>query len=349
LGKIKRCPDCGVPGDFSKGNAWNDDGTVTQIRNPDNRVCFHEAEGLNQLFANIQELVGVPIDRIVAEGKRKASLDYVQHMYPGFKRTVMRLFRRRVYESIAGMGALFGLGHYELLDFKKGEYIKVYGRNVYSPFMFGGDLVAVFNFVEGLPADLCIEEKDGGYLVTVGSGEDFEEEISSRLGATVIPSKPGDIRYDRCPRCGMPLDFKEYEWDPGEGVVTDMVTGRHMAFTGPRELDTIFTELESELGEEIPNTVLEAQRRYTVGILQKTEFRQPPAYLKRELAKRGLGNVVTFDLEGDRLEAAVENASPYLLVAGILQGVFELVTGSESNCEYSREEDGTLLAIITAA
>ena len=348
MSRIKRCSYCGVPRAFGKDNVWNDDGTIIQARNPDHRVFFHEADGLDQLFKRIEELIGLPLDRIIVEGKRKGSLEYVQNLYPGYKRILLRALRRKVYGSTADIGAMFGLGHYELLDFSKGEYIKVYGRNVYCLPMFSGDLIAVFNFVEGLPADLRIEERGDGYEVTVVYGEEYEEFVS-RLDMARYSRKPGDVKHERCPECGVPLDLREYEWDLEEGVITDTVTGRHMVFTGPRELDSIMLELVSELGEEVGETIVEAQRQYIMETLQQKEFEQSPDYLFRQFAKRGLGNLVSFELDKNRIQAVVENAiTPFLLV-GILQGIYELTAGNRSTVEYDMAEDGTLRVTATAA
>ncbi|MBN2026935.1 MAG: hypothetical protein JW854_09280 [Actinobacteria bacterium] len=340
MSRIKRCPYCGIPRDFARGNVWNDDGTITQARNPDHRVFFYEADGLDKLFARVEELVGLPLDRIIVEGKRKGSLEYIQNIYPGYKRALLRAFRGKVYQSTADIGAIFGLGHYELLEFKKREYIKVYCRNVYSLSLFSGDLIAVFNFVEGIPADLRIEEKENGYVVTVARGKEYEE-LVSRLDMERYPIKPGDVKHERCPQCDVPLDLKEYAWDLEEGVITDTVTGRRMVFTGPREIDAIMHELEAELGEEIGKTIVEAQRLYIKETLQQAEFERSPQYLFRQFAKRGMGNLVSFDLGDDGMRAVVENAIVPLLLTGILQGVYELVTGSRSSVDYGMERDGT--------
>lgn len=342
------CPHCGVPRDISRGNVWNDDGTIIQRNSKDHRVCWYEAGGLVKLIENIEALVGFPIERIVIEGKRKGSLVYIENMFPGLKKVLMRAMRRRVYRTVAETGAMFGLGDYELVDFKRGEYLKVHGRNIYCLPMFSGDLAAVFNFVEGLPADIDIEERDGGFMVTVSPGEQFEEDISSRLDIRKIPRKPGDIRWDRCPDCGMPLDFMEYRWDLDEGVVVDEVTGRHMVFTGPEEMESVLRELEAELGEEVIETIIEAQRQYIIETLEAKEFERSPDYLRRQLARRGLGNLVAFDLKPDRLEARVENALPALLIVGIIRGIFELVTGGKSEHEFVRGEDRTLEVSLTS-
>ena len=116
---------------YSRGHVWNDNGTIVQRRNANNRLCLYEAEGLRKLIANIEELVGMPVDRIIVEGKRKASLQYLRDAFPDFKLKMARMLRSRVYGSLSDMGAVFGFGRYELLDFRRKEHVKVFGRNIY--------------------------------------------------------------------------------------------------------------------------------------------------------------------------------------------------------------------------
>ena len=44
----------------------------------------------------------------------------------------------------------------------------------------------------------------------------------------------------------------------------------------------------------------------------------------------------------------MKNAIDHFLVAGMLQGVFELVSGGKSTCECMRGEDGTLTVTVKA-
>ncbi len=348
-GKTKICPYCEVPREFCREQVWNSDGTVTQRKNPDHRVIFYETEGVNLLLSNISELVGMTIDRIAIEGKRKSTYSYARGMFSGLKLFIVKaLLRRKVYETIAARGAVLGYGHYELLDFKPGEFLEIFARNIYSRVFFSGDIAGVFNVVEGLPAEISYEEKGGGLAIRVVPGPEVEEEMAARLERIIIPRKPGGISYERCAGCGIPLDFKGYAWDVDAGSITDKVTGRRMALLGAEGMESVLRELESELGEELSRTIVEAQRRYVAETVGSEEIRQDPGYLTRQLALRGMGNLVRFDLKREVLEAVVENALPPLLVAGMLQGIFELAAGRESSCAYERSGDGTLSVKIAA-
>jgi len=100
----------------------NSDGSVSQTKNPDHRVIFYDAEGIDKLLKSIEELLGLPIEHIVIEGKRKSTYDYLNSMFSGIKLVLIRAFlRRKVYETISGRGAVLGYGHYELLNLKRGN------------------------------------------------------------------------------------------------------------------------------------------------------------------------------------------------------------------------------------
>ncbi|RJP30259.1 MAG: hypothetical protein C4536_10570 [Actinobacteria bacterium] len=312
-------------------------------RNPDQRVIFCESEGIDMLFRNIQELVKVPIDHIIIEGKRKGAYDYFHQAFSGLKGALIRtLMRRQFFKISTDMGALLGLGRLELADYAKSEYIKIYGRNVYSVPLYSGDLAGIFNFMEGLPAIVKCEEKDGGYIFTASPNSEVQEELVARLQGKAPPRQPGNTRLERCQVCSLPVVLAEYEWDQGMGTIADPATSRCMALVGPTDIDSVFRELENELGEEIPRTILEAQRRYITSAFDRGEIGKLEEYLHRHFALRGMGNLVQVVLREDSLEATVNNASPPLLVAGILQGFFELNSGSGSSCQYDKGENGTL-------
>lgn len=342
------CGNCAVPMEISREHRWDSDGTIYQAKNPDHRVIFYEADGINLLLANISELLGLPIDRIAVAGKRKSTCAYVKSMFSGPRLLIVKAFlRRKVYETVATRGAVMGYGHFEMRGFKAGKSVEIFARNIYSRTFFSADIAGAFNALEGLPAEVSCKEEGEGLAVTVVPGTEWEDGMAERFERTILPRKPGDIAYERCPECGIPLDFKGYQWDLDAGTIYDEATGRRMAILGAEGIESVFWELESELGEELPKIIIEAQRRYVVEALGREEIRREPSYLAHQLALRGMGNVVEFDLEPGGLRASVENALPPLLVAGMLQGIFDAVTGGASELDYGRE-GGTLAVSIRA-
>jgi hypothetical protein len=341
--KIKVCVACGVPKEISGGSRWENNGTVSAFRTPGQRSLLYEVEGIDGLFRNIEKLVGQSVNRVIAEGKRKNSQQFLEDYFSGVTGLLARTVgRRRVYTTIASLGATFGYGHFEIRDIKRGEYVTIFARNVYSLPLLTGDLVATFNVTERLPASVLIKEEGGGYMITVKRGEESEEELSSRLEPVLLVPKPGNISYDTCSSCGAPLDLKEWRFDLEKGIITDTTTGRRMASLGIEQIDAVLRELEAELGKEFTEVILQAQRDYTVSKLGKEEMAQGQSYIRHFFALRGMGNLVGYEVGDTRLEATVENARPPLLVAGLLYGTFELLSGRGSGIDYTLHDDGTL-------
>ena len=347
---VKLCRVCGVPRSFAKDYKWNNDGTATMSIDPDLRNVFCECEGIDRLFRNINILLGTDISHIIAEGKRKFSYDYLSDMLSSLKGIVVRaLLRRKVYQMISEISPITGYGAYELLDYRRGEYVKVRGRNVYSLPLLLGDLQAVFEVVEGIPANVSLtQEGDAHILEITPSGDSEKLELKSRLALSPHARKPGGIEYHRCPECGLPLDFREFTWDFEAGVITDSKTGRNMALIGLESLQAVFLELESELGEDIPTNIQEAYRRYVRDVVTREELGDEEDYLPRQLALKGMGNVVKQTIGAEGMEVRVENGSPPPVVAGLMQGVFEILKGRDSDCEYGVDGEGTLEVSVKA-
>jgi hypothetical protein len=347
MSRIKACSYCGVPKQISKDIKWNEDGSISQIWNPDHRRFFYESKGLDTLFRNLQDLVGAPIDRIVIEGLRKTTYDFMDTQFSGFKGWMARTIPRRMfYGRVAEYGWLYGLGTLEVLDVKRGEYIKWLVGNSYSPTLHQGDMVGIFNAVEGLPADIAVEERGGDLVFNITASTKPEEDMLARLQRIVLPRKPGKVSFERCPECGLPLQLKECTWNREEGSITDKTSGRNMSLVGPEGFDAIFRELEAELGEDIPHSIVEAQRQYVVEAFKPEEVQPELDNLVFLLALRGMGNLVHLSFSEDLMKAVVENADPALMVAGLLQGIFELATGKGSTYDYIRSDDGTITVTV---
>jgi hypothetical protein len=343
------CGRCGVPRDFSNNQTWGDNGTITQAGNERFRVVILDVDLVSGIFSGIQEMLGIPIDHITTEAKRKGTVEYILQLFSGFKLSLLRAFaHRQAYERLTIVGAQFGYGHFEVRDVRRKKYAVAYGRNIYyMPFMLG-DLQATFNVVEGLSAQVGLEEKDGGYLFNLHPGEeDFE--LASRMQRSLIPPKPGDVRFERCGSCGAPLALEGLVWDLHEGILTDTARGQRLCVIDPEQVDSVLRELETELGEDISRAIIDVARRHTVATFELDESSREDAYINRFLSLRGLGNLVRYDCGTHYLQAVIDNASPPLLVTGMLQGICDLIKGGSSECVFTRSRDGSLQLDINAA
>jgi hypothetical protein len=128
--------------------------------------------------------------------------------------------------------------------------------------------------------------------------------------------------------------------------VEEKSSGRRMAMLGPAALDAIYEELEKELGDNIPQVVIEAQRRFVkAGLTSSQEVRGIEDF-RKELALRGVGNLKEFEGGKGGLRVRVENPCLHLMLVGLTQGLFELAFGCDGEMEWELDDDGDLVMEI---
>lgn len=116
---------------------------------------------------------------------------------------------------------------------------------------------------------------------------------------------------------------------------------------GQAMIEPIFTELESELGEDIPRLIVEAQRRFVrSGPFSLSEI-TTEADLRRHLAVRGLGELRELELSRKGLRVSLANAAIHLWVVGMVQGLYELFSGEDSEVDWELSGDGLLRVTVT--
>jgi len=161
------------------------------------------------------------------------------------------------------------------------------------------------------------------------------------------PFKPGEIRYERCPGCGVPGEISNCTWNLEHGTIIDPVTQRRMALFGPGVVDTVLEDLKEELGESIQEAVIEALRRHLHSSVNEEAWKRDMVTFNRMSALRGLGNLVLFEGDRDYLTVTFENACLPLLMVGTVQGLFEMALKKESSTyEWEMSEDGDLTVTV---
>jgi hypothetical protein len=154
--------------------------------------------------------------------------------------------------------------------------------------------------------------------------------------------KSGAIEIDRCRRCGGPSELSDYKWDFDRGVIENKANKRRFVLFVPSVFDAIFEELEKELGEHVSEVIIEAEKEFVkTGFYSIKEITRE-GNLQDEFAFRGLGNLVEMDLGESSLNMRVENPSVPMILTGFSQGIFELISGTDSEVEWERSEDGDL-------
>ena len=257
VAKIKVCKECGVPKLVSKGLIWRSDGTIVEKKDPDHRMLFCESENLEALFAGVESIIGMSIEKIVIESKRRVTREYLEKMIPALARKLIYFFRASlIAEKMGVIGGVHGYGHIDMVKIQKhterGDYLLMTIENPYSIRFFRGDNLGGMEAASG--RECTVEEKQIGedkFQLEMWVGE-HPPELQERLKLKAYPLKPGDLVLERCPKCGVPLAVAAYHWNLETGTITHPQTGVRMALFGPVGLEAIFSELVQTYGITIP-------------------------------------------------------------------------------------------------
>jgi hypothetical protein len=353
MAKPKPCKQCGVPKLVYKGLIWHGNGTINEAKDPDHRMLFCESDNLEALFAGIEKIIGMSIEKLVIESKRRVTKEYLEKMIPATVRKLIYTFRPTlIAEKMAVIGKAHGYGNIEMVTIKKrtekGDYLLMTIEHPYSVRFFRGDNLGGMEAASGRECTVK-EEKVGEdkYQLEMWVSA-HPPELQERLKLNTYPLKPGDIHLDRCPSCGVPLAVAAHRWDIDTGVITNPGNGIRMALFGPAGLEAVFNELEGELGETIPETIIEAQRLYTRENFLVGEWLVGEEGLRNMIAMRGLGVLTGFSVDENSLNMVIENPSIVHILVGIVKGLFEMARGVDSTIHaWSISEDGDLSITIS--
>lgn len=341
---VKICETCGIPRRIGKDHTWNSDGTITQRRDPDHRMLFFDSDSLDGLFSNIEHLIGVPIERMVIESKARATNAYISQLLRGHRGVIARIIGlERIVKRVVEQGKLLGYGDIEVVEFNWKEIqIACEIGQPYSLPMFCGDLKGSSEAIRKVTGSVSCESiGEDRYMVRTYQAP-HASELEGRLLPKPRPRKPGDIEYNTCLGCGVPLEVSRFNWDLERGTISHCETELRMAIFGPTGLQVVFDELEQELGSSIPETIIEAQRMYT---RENPNIRWKGAGvdgIRRWLAIQGLGNLVTLEQVDDSITTLIENPALPTIIVGSSLGFYESTTGNRASAEWSLAPDGDL-------
>ena len=373
MSELEICKTCGVPRMISTVFDWGDNGVISISYSPKARMVFYESDNIDNIFRGVEELIGLPIEHIVIERKRRDTRRFMERVFPErIKRSVDILGEERLEKpSLAetgrqqeileigeegnaqatAIGTVYGYG--DIRFSKLWEFWDTFPwrtqiiRNPYSVIFFSGDMLATVEAFEQRNMRVKYEKiSDDIYLLSAHPGE-HPIELADRLKRKRYEKKPGDISYERCSGCGVPQSIARCRWNLEEGTIIDPVTGRRMAFFDPAAVDTVFEDLEAELGEAVPEAIIEAQRRYGKLSMSKYNWKRSGHDFKTWAGLRGLGNIAAFQADQKRLTVTLENPSMNLIMVGMAIALYELAWGTESSThEWHQTDDGDLTITV---
>ncbi|MBN2027310.1 MAG: hypothetical protein JW854_11185 [Actinobacteria bacterium] len=371
---IEVCEECGVPTMVSGGLNWKSNGVISLAASPRNRMVFFESETLDRIFGGIGELVGMPIEHIIIESRRRETKRYIERafppevrrlidskessledrmarMSPGEKETLYATMRV-VTQSIIDIARNYGYGQQRLSElWESGEEFPWRTQLVEDPYsilFISADNLGSVEAFEGVEMQVRYERTGENKFRTEVFPGQHALELEERLKRRRYDFKPGDISYDRCPQCGIPKTVSRRIWDLEKGTIIDGETSRRMAIFGPFSIDSICDDLEGELGDAVPAAVIESTRRYIRSAWSLDNWNRDGLTFQQMIAVRGLGNLVRFEGDREHLEMRIENACLHLPMAGAVQALVELAYRAESSTTaWELSEGGDLDLTIT--
>ncbi|MEW6554666.1 MAG: hypothetical protein AB1384_10320 [Actinomycetota bacterium] len=362
MATFKRCEECGVPEQIAVERQWLNSGVVVQRGNIMQRTGFIESANLGPLYAGIAEIIGIPIDNLIVESTRKGGGRYVRGILPPQIQEAVRdgsLALEPIIAVLLATAEVSGYGRCEQvglrydtgaelsLEAHAGDFVTLRIENPYSIAPVVGVFTGATEAVTGLPFRADYQETGANtYDIKISVGE-HAIESGERLEAHAYDYREGDIVLEPCSTCGLPRALAAYKWDDDQGTITDTRKGRRMVGVGPYVMDPLFKELEEELGDAIPRAVVESQRRFVKsGFYSVDEVRDFDAF-RAELALKGMGNLRELELGPEGLRMRIENADCYLMMVGLMQGIFELARGVDSEVEWELSQEGDLQIQVT--
>jgi len=346
---VSTCPECKVPEPFNQGQMWLNNGDIVQRVNPEARLGFIECENLDPLFANIGDIIGMSIEKMIVNLTARGTEKFIGVLIP---KTVKEMVQAKQMDPRIFTGNIItychviGFGKYELIDSRYERDEDDYSvTRIDAPFSVpeaAGAIAGVTSALVGGEHAVTYKMLSPGLYEFTTSWTEYPEELKKKLQTSPYQHRDGDLELGRCATCGLPKALSEFKWYLDRGLIVNKHTRRRMAILGPELLDVLFAELEKELGETIPNVVVEAQRRFVkTGFFSIDEMGNEGDF-RAQLALRGMGNLQEMKMGSRGMRLRVDNVAGHLLMVGMAQALFEIAFNIDSNVEWELSAEGDL-------
>ena len=346
---VSICPECGVPEPFYQGQVWLDNGDIVQSANPGIRISFIESENLDPLFANIGEIIGTSIEEMIVNITARGTEKYMNKVVPEEVREMVQSKQvdpGSFLDPVMTFCHIIGYGRYQFLDSRYERDEDDYARiRIDSPFSVpeaAGAIAGVASAVVGGEHAVSYREVEPGAFEFTTSWTEYPEVYKQKLRTTPYEHHDGDLELERCATCGAPKALAAFSWYLDRGLIVNRHTGRRMVILGPELLDSLFAALEDELGDTIPDTVVEAQRKFVKTGFYSIDEVSDEGDFRSQLALRGMGNLREIHIGEGGLNMRIVNAAGHLLTVGMVQGLFEMAFDVGSSVEWELSPEGDL-------
>ncbi len=343
------CPECGVPQLVTSSNLWLNSGVIVQGNNTSRRIGFVDSDNLDPLYEGIAENIGFSINHLVMDIARRGTLDYGKNLLTP---EVLALLKAKAFglemviQGIHYVSQSNGLGEYELVQVDEDcSVIRI--RKPFSLPLTLGTVIGGFEVISDQRYGVSYKEVEPDVFEVTTRASGARDEFTKRIPIQAYIHREGDIEFERCPTCGGPKALMDFDWALDHGLIINKRTEKRMVLMGPEIQDPFFAELENELGGTVPEVVIEVQKN-----LVRRGFHSMPDLnnegdFRTQLALRGIGNLREMKSGSKGLRMLIENSSCHLMVAGLVQGLFEMAFDVESRVEWNVSENGDFEVEVT--
>ncbi|NPV59595.1 MAG: hypothetical protein HPY75_08030 [Actinobacteria bacterium] len=342
----KTCGTCGLPRGIGKGNVWHANGVITAAYPPHIRGTLYDVDELNALFPALSARIGFDITRLVVEGKRKDGKRYAGSLARNLRAAGREATPMEVYGLISRFCANWGLGLASVREYREGELLVLETGNTYSEPMAMGDWAGVFEAMEGRRGEPHWQEEGGrDYIeVTAVEGEpELEERIEQEVELGIPFTEEGDLRYEHCAECGVPVEIsRQFDWNAEEALVLERLSGKRFILHNTNGIAAVVRVLHEELGGEVDEIITEIScdyaRDYYASFKDKTS-------LDAELLKfplRSWGRPARFKRGDEGCRLGVVNPYSTPILAGRIWGMLEVFEGASFALGGLEEKEGYL-------
>lgn len=355
MSEVYTCDGCGMPDIFVQMTTWLDNGDIVQELNHELRVAFVESENIDVIFWDIGKAIGMPIDHLVINLVGRGLELYLDALIPPALKEMVRNRTMDIptfAETIFGLAHGMGYGKFEFLGYRYEEddddFLKIRITKPFSVLETSGAIVGAITSSTGGENLVTYEEVSPEVFEMTARWVTYPDIIKERLEVKLYQGEKGDVELERCPVCRTPLRLASMcRWDIENGLIVNAETGYRMALLGPAVMEGLFEALELELGEDIPDLVVDAQRRFVREGFMPIDLTQGLEGVRTHLALRGLGNLRELRMQESGAAMRLDNSCMQLLMVGLLQGSFERIYQVDSQVEWELSEKDSLRVEVT--
>ena len=121
MSDIERCAGCGAPLQFVNNQVWLAGGVIAQANDREHRMVLIESDNLDPLFRGMEEIIGIPLERIIIETKRRASREYIGRIIPPQVKESVRkkeMSLDPLIEAVNVIGFVMGYGKSSVVGYR---------------------------------------------------------------------------------------------------------------------------------------------------------------------------------------------------------------------------------------